>query len=403
MPVPKAVESIPVEAARALLVRGAGLCDDPRQPATPASILNLIRNLGFVQLDSINAVERAHHHILWTRRHAYQPAILDRLQRTGKVFEHWTHDASIIPTECFPHWRHRFASVDDWDWSNWLQGRLGKDRETVLRSVIERIRAEGPLMARDFEHAEQKSGAWWDWKPGKAALEFWWRAGELAIPRRENFHKVYDLTERVLPHVHPLPAPDRAAHIDWACTEAIKRLGVASLKEIAAFYASISVAEARQWSVGAVASGVVVPVAAIGLDGTRKPSLALPNWKRLASAAKSPDGMRILNPFDPITRDRARCLRLFGFDYRFEAFTPAAKRKYGYYVLPILESKDGIARIVGRLDPELIRDRGHLRVRKLWWEPGIKPTRERRRALEDAVAAYAAFNKAERWEIGNAD
>jgi uncharacterized protein YcaQ len=393
-----------VDAARALLVRGAALHEDPLAPVNAAGVLGLIRRLGYVQLDSINSVERAHHHILWTRRHAYRPAHLASLQASGKVFEHWTHDASIIPAEHFPHWKHRIANVGAWQWSQWLQRKLGTDRERVLAHVLERIRAEGPLMARDFAHPEHKGGTWWDWNPSKAALEYWWRAGQLSVPRREGFQKVYDLTSRTLGHVVDLPAPDRAAHIDWCCWEALTRLGVATARELAAFHASVSGAEAAAWAAAAADAGRVVRARMEVPGGKPRPCVALPNWSRAASAAaRALDGMRLLSPFDPIVRDRARCLRVFGFDYRFEAFTPAPKRKFGYYVLPILSTRDGASRLVGRLDPELNREAGLLKIRKVWWEIDLQPHRDRRKRLEEAVAAYARFNGVERWELPKSD
>jgi len=208
------VPTIPREAARSLLLRGALLDQDPSGDCSPAATLRLIRKLGYVQLDSIHVVERAHHHILWTRSHAYRPAHLEKLQAKGQVFEHWTHDASVIPSEHFPHWKHRMGRVTEWQWSKWLHRKLGPNHEAVIAQILERIRSQGPVMARDFEHPERKGGKWWDWKPSKAALEYLWRAGVLTIPRREGFQKVYDLTERVLPDVVNHPMPERAVHVD---------------------------------------------------------------------------------------------------------------------------------------------------------------------------------------------
>jgi len=395
-------EVIPPQAARRLLLAGQGLLADPARPATPARVLSQIRDLGFVQLDSINVVERAHHHILWSRLHNYRPATLDDLQRRGDVFEHWTHDASILPSEVFPHWRSRFAHVA---WGSWLRTKMGDGHEAVATAVLERVRQQGPLMARDFEHPGRKSGPWWDWKPAKAALEYHWRTGTLAIPRRVNFQKVYDLTERVLPRVHGLPVPTRAEHVEWACRGALERLGAATPKEIAGYWGTVTLAETVAWCKAAVGEGRAAEVglaaierAGVGVgDVATRPGVALPDWrKRLARAPEPPSEMRLLSPFDPILRDRARCLRLFGFDYRFEAFVPEPKRKYGYYVLPVLHGD----RLVARLDPKFDRESGTLRVRGVWWEPTIKPTRAMRVGLDAAVVKYAQLLGAERVEMG---
>lgn len=387
-------EAIPVESARTLLLEAQGLLADTARPATPAATLREIERLGFVQLDSINIVERAHHHILHSRLHAYRPATLDRLQREGLIFEHWTHDASIIPTAWFPHWRHRFDQVA---WGSWLRSRMGKDYRQTLDAVIERIRADGPLQARDFEHGGVRGGQWWDWKPAKAALEYWWRRGELAVPHRVRFEKVYDLTERVLPHVHGLPPPERDEHVGWACRSALQRLGVATARELAAFWNLLKPGEAARWGAAAVERGDAVLVH-VGAQNGSKPRLsyAIPDWRERAGAAPPPPpGIRLLSPFDPVIRDRARCQRLFGFDYRFEAFVPEPKRKHGYYVLPILRGD----RLIGRLDPKLDRDQGVLRIRRIWWEPKVRPTKVLRKELDAALAAYAAFVGANRVEI----
>lgn len=375
--------SIPAPTARALLMAGQGLLADPDRSATPPEVLDEVRALGFVQVDSINIVERAHHHILWARRHAYRPGVLDALQRAGQVFEHWTHDSSILPTEVFPHWRARFAHVA---WGEWLRRKMGRNHREVARTVLDRIRAEGPLMARDFEHPGRTSGAWWDWKPAKAALEFWWRTGELAVPRRINFQKVYDLTERVLPEVHALPAPSRDEHVDWACRGALDRLGAATPREIAGFWGTVTLQEARSWCRDAVARGAAVAARLEhdAGDGPARPGVAIADWQqRAASLPPAPEPMRLLSPFDPLIRDRARALRLFNFDYRFEAFTPGAKRRYGYYVLPVLTGD----RLVARINPRMDSDAGVLHVEGVWWE--AKPSRADRAMLRDAIERYA--------------
>ncbi len=391
--------------ARLLLLDGLGLLDDRSARASPARTLALIRRLGFVQVDSINIVERAHHHILWSRLHAYRPKILETLQGSGQVFEHWTHDASIIPSELFPHWRHRFARVE---WGDWLHRRMGPGHEKLLKDVLDRVRREGPLHARDFKHAGVKGGLWWDWKPAKAALEYWWRTGSLSIAGRGGpggFEKIYDLTERVLPSQHTMPPLDIDDHTAWACRSALERLGVATAREIAGFWGLIHGPQAAAWCASAVERGEIEPVRAPApLAGdsegraTRppKPAFALHGWRdRLkrarARAGACASGFRVLSPFDPLVRDRARCERLFGFHYRFEAFVPQVKRRHGYYVLPLLEHAEGETRLVGRVDPKLDRAAGVLRVNRVWWERGTHQSTSRREMLERSLEQYARF------------
>ncbi len=393
--------SIPAAVARRLLLGAQGLLDDPRRRATADVLYETIERMGFVQIDSINVVERAHHLTLAARLQGYRPALLDRLlERDRRLFEHWTHDASAIPTAWYPYWHHRFERyrqrVLEHPW--WLE-RVGDDPQRVKAHVLERIRAEGPVMAKDFEdeRPEGTDKTWWGWKPHKAVLEYLWRIGELAIARRINFHKVYDLTERVLPEAQSQPSPSDEEHAEWACRSALERLGMATADEIAGFWRAVSLEEARAWGQRAAAAGEIATVQVEPVDGSRpRTSWAVPDWEaRAASLPSIPPRIRLLSPFDPILRDRKRTLRLFGFDYRFEAFVPGPQRQYGYYVLPILEGE----RLIGRLDPKLHRDQGVLEIRKIWWEPKIREAKGRRAALEAAAERLARLAGAERVDL----
>lgn len=396
----KALEKVTIEQARMALLAGQGLLDDPaggKKRLTPAGLYHKVERMGFVQVDTISTVERAHQHILHSRCDDYRPEMLTKLlERDRKLFEHWTHDASIIPTAWWPHWQHRFKRYEKRaaSPSAWWRQRIGKDPQAVIDHVIERITKEGALRSADFEHERTDSAGWWGWKPQKAALEHLWRAGMLSISKRVNFHKYYDLTERVLPEWYQTAASEHEAHIDWACTTALDRLGFATSGELFQFFRAITSVEARQWCTDAKRDGRVVEVIIESNNGTNpRKAFAFVNWKqRLKKLPGAPDRMRLLSPFDPVLRDRDRTLRLFSFDYRFEAFVPAPKRKYGYYVLPILD-RDAL---VGRIDAKTHRDRGELVVNKLWWEPRIKPTRERTARLNEALERLAQFVGAER-------
>ncbi|KAF0241144.1 MAG: hypothetical protein FD180_4603 [Planctomycetota bacterium] len=374
--------------ARRLLLGAQGLLDDPRRKATAKGVLSLIERMGFVQVDSINVVERAHHLTLASRLDGYRPAFLaGLLEKDRSLFEHWTHDASAIPTAFFPHWRHRFdrfrARFHD---NAWLRERLGPRYRKVMEDMLERVRRDGPVLSRDFDHDRKgEPGGWWGWKPQKAALEVLWRAGELAIARRDGFQKVYDLMERVFPEMHALPAPDPHEHTDWACRSALERLGIATPAEIAAFWRAIGLPAARKWCAEAVCLGEAVEVLVESVDGApRRKAMAFADWReRLKQLPSPPDRARLLSPFDPILRDRKRALRLFGFDYRFEAFVPAPKRKHGYYVMPVLDGEE----LVARVEPKFRRDSGTLEVRGVWWER--RPNRDAR--FREAVERLATL------------
>jgi uncharacterized protein YcaQ len=374
-----------------------GLLDDPSRRATSSTLRKLIEQMGFIQLDSINVVERAHHLTIASRLDNYQHQHFSHLlEQDRSLFEHWTHDASAIPTKWFAHWKPRFARERDRILAKpWWVQRMSEEPDKIIKHVRERIIREGPLRSKDFEHKQQgASSAWWGWKPQKAALEFLWSTGELMVARREKFQKVYDLTERVFPEHTDTLQPTEREHVDWACSTALERLVIATAKEIADFWNAIGIALAKAWCEDAVRAGRIVPVLVESFGGSKpKPSFATFDWeRRLRKLSEPPARMRLLSPFDPVLRDRARARRLFGFDYRFEAFVPEPQRQYGYYVLPILEGD----RLVGRLDPKFERRDGLLNIRQVYWEPGIRVTRQRLRELERAVERLAQFIGAQR-------
>lgn len=390
---------IPAATARRVLLAGAGLFANPERNAAPATVRRIVEQLGFVQVDTINVAERAHDHILRTRLDGYRPAHLRRLiERDRHLFEHWTHDASIIPAKWLHHWGWRFererARRADRA-TGWWRTRLGDDPQGVIRAVRNRIRREGPLRARDFETPEGQRGPWWGWKPAKAALEHLWRTGELAIAARDGFEKVYDLMERVHPETDA--ASDEATYVDWACRTALDRLGTATPTELANYFAAVPIPAARTWAASAVESGDAIPVRIESANDTApRAGVAHPDYrKRDARAGEPPERLRLLSPFDPVARDRKRLARLFDFDYRFEAFVPEAKREYGYYVLPVLDGE----RFVGRVDPKLHRDRGVLEVKGVWWEPGVRVTRRLEARLEEALWQWSEPLGAEAVEI----
>ncbi len=393
-------DPIAADDARLLLLHRQGLLDDPERHVTPALLRRTIERMGFVQVDSINVVARAHHIILAGRFDAYRPEHLHVLtERRRHLFEHWTHDASAIPTAFFVPWRHRCRRMAENPRTlRWLKERMGRRWSRTLRDVRDRIADEGPRMSKDFEHGSKASSAWWGWKPSKAALEYLWWRGDLTVAARVNFHKVYDLTERCFPDLHDREPPALEAFVDWACRASLERLGVATAKEIAGFFGAVSIVEARAWCRAEASAGTILPVRTFSSSGAApRDAYAVPDWRRRRAQARrglaseeARGRFRLLSPFDPVLRDRARLARLFGFEYRFEAFVPAAKRKYGYYVLPVLEGE----RFVARCDLKLHRNRSELEVRGLWWEPG-RGTKKDHRRFDEATRRMATFLDAE--------
>jgi uncharacterized protein YcaQ len=234
--------------ARRLLLYLHGLSFAVHRKLTSQGLLKLIEHMGFVQVDSINTIARAHHMILFTRNSTYQQGQLAHLiEHERLLFENWTHDAAIIPMKFYRYWQSRFDREQERLRTAWRHRRRD-GFEAQIEQVLNLIQVNGPVMARDLGTEEKKAAqGWWDWHPSKAALEYLWRCGALAILCRRGFQKVYDLTERVIPVMACDGHPTKDAVVDWACQSALERLGFATPREIAGFWAAVSSAEAQAW------------------------------------------------------------------------------------------------------------------------------------------------------------
>lgn len=363
----------------------------PGASSEPLWALGMVRRLGFVQVDPISAVERAHHHILFSRNPRYRQSDLERLlEQDRALFENWTHDAAILPVEHFPYWRHymeRFRRYEIHAGYRRYFAPVTPGDETRVRKRIEK---EGPLRPRDLggERVPAADAVFSGPSLARLTLERLWRIGELAITRRDSRQKVYDLTDRVIPEEPFRRRVDRRAYVSWACRESLLRLGAATAGQIARFFDAVSTEDAARWCRGRLGRDVV-EVRVTASDGSVGSAVyALREILDLAGEMPAPTRrLRLLNPFDPLIRDRARTRRLFGFDYTIEIWVPAAKRKYGYYVLPILESQ----RFTGRVDVKADRKRGVLRVLGLWWEPGVRQSKKRHESLERELGRLGRF------------
>ncbi|MEO9600253.1 crosslink repair DNA glycosylase YcaQ family protein [Parasphingorhabdus sp.] len=362
--------------ARWLWLQSQGLSDTP---TGPLDLPEMIRRLGYVQLDTIQNVTRAHHHILWSRNQNYREPMFDRMLGEDRVvFEHFTHDASVLPMEFYPMWQRQFR-------------RLGQKvagyasfqkavREIGAEEIKARIAEEGPLSTQAFDTKVKGKKQMWDRPPHKRVMDQLWYAGELATSHRQNFNKYYDLSERVIPAHHRETVHDDADQIDWLCRNALDRLAFGSHGEIQRFWDAVDAKETRAWAQSATD---MVAVELQSHDGQWLKALAPPDIERRLSQAPAPTArLRIINPFDPAVRDRKRLLTLFGFHYRNEMFVPAAQRQWGYYVYPILERD----RFVGRIEIKADRSAECLRVTQFWPEPTVRWSNPR----QDKCAAELA-------------
>ncbi len=366
------------------MLASLGLRTPPRRKAGKADLLTTIRQIHNLQIDTISVVARAHQHILWSRLGSYQTNWLEELHSEGQLFEYFSHAVCLLPIEDYPLFRalmlEKFIGWDNIrDW--------GEKNADTLEQILSHIQQNGAARSSDFV-SKQSRGKWWDWKVEKVALEHLYYRGDLMIARRESFQRVYDLRERVLPSWEDTQAPEYSIAVKELTRKAIKALGIAS-NTWAANYFYIKKAETAAAIAELQAEGAIFPVRIEGVKGG--PFFVYVENEALLEAVQSEqlpaEHTTILSPFDPLVSDRGRTRDLFDFDYSIECYTPAPKRKYGYFVLPILHR----GRLIGRLDAKAWRKEGRLQVISLYLEPGIPVSAGLTRELAKTLRAYASW------------
>lgn len=372
-PPPRRSDTLSAREARRLALAAQGLAR-PVPPATPdaAALRRAIRRLGLLQLDSVNVLARAHYLPLFARLGAYDQGVLDRLachdgrptpRRGRRLFEYWAHEASLLPVELQPHLRWRMARAERGEglWSG--VAAFARERPEIVARVLAEVVARGPLGVSELAEPGSRSGGWWGWNHGKTALEWLFWTGRLTTAgRRGAFERLYDLPERVLPPdvlAAPTPAPEDAQRA--LLRRAAAALGVATEADLRDYY-RLPVAETRARLAELAEAGELRPVA---VEGWRQPAFLVPGL----AVPRRAEARALLAPFDPLVWERARAERLFGFRYRIEIYTPAARRRFGYYVLPFLMGE----RLVGRVDLKADRQAGALRARAAHAEAGVDP------------------------------
>ncbi|EPR71105.1 winged helix-turn-helix domain-containing protein [Cyclobacterium qasimii] len=368
-------ESLSIQEAQKLVLLSHNLPPSHQKGKAIDYTLSSIENLGYIQIDTISTVQRAHHHTLWSRNPQYQNSHLEELVAKKKVFEYWSHAAAYLPMRDYKYSLPRKNALLTGEQKHWFKKDFG-----LMNTVLNRIEKEGPLMAKDFVHDEKIKE--WGSKPSKQALENLYMQGELMISSRKNFHKVYDLTERVLPKDIDLSVPTRKEYLRFLIKSYLRANGIGQAAEISYLLkntkAHVTAALNEMHSSGEL---VLVTVNGNGYY-TFPESLALLN-KPLNKAK-----LKILSPFDNLLIQRKRMQSLFDFDYQIECYIPEKKRKYGYFSLPILWN----ARLVARMDCKADRKTSILHINHLALEEGIKDRNAFSIAFCKELEAFKQFN-----------
>lgn len=388
--------TISVAAARALLLAAQGIEPGPVRPASRASVRAAIRRMGQLQIDTISVVNRSPYLVLYSRIGNFETVWLEQLLAQGKIFEAWSHEASFLPIEDYPYAAARF--FEEKPWRKRSRAFIEEHRATADH-LIELIRQNGPVRSADFERTEPASGGWWSTrKHEKMVLEGLFADGTVMVVRRENFQRVYGLREDVLPGWHDTHAASEADADDFMVAKSIEALGVATGRWIADYY-RLPVARTMRALDRLLEAGAVLETE---IEGLGRAFVHQSNAGLVRNAVKGrlePTRTVLLSPFDPVVWHRLRASELFGFDYLIECYTPAEKRIYGYFTLPVLHR----GRLVGRLDPKAHRSTGVFEVRALHLEPGFDPDDRFVTGLAETLTGFARWHGTPRVIVGRCD
>jgi uncharacterized protein YcaQ len=373
--------------SRSVMLAAQGLLHRPQRRASKRDVLQTIRRMSALQIDTIHVVARSPYLVLWSRLGDYDPFWLDELLAEGKLFEYWSHEACFLPIEDYPLYRHRMLNAESQGWHysrSWVE-----THRTEVERLLAVIRERGAVRSADFARTDGKAGGWWEWKTEKRALEMLFTSGELMIARRQNFQRVYDLRERVLPAWHNglLPSVEEARRS--LALKAVRALGITTAQRVADYFRT-----AKRQTLDTLSrlarEGALLTV---NVEGWDEPALFHPENRKLIKEAASgklkPELTTLLSPFDPLIWDRARAREVFGFDYRLECYTPAPKRKYGYFTLPILRR----GALVGRVDAKAHRKEGIFEVKSLHLEEGVRVSERLIKDVTGAIRECAAWHR----------
>ncbi len=371
------VVSLSKKEARKIILSAQALNKNAPFGSGPESVIRAIEHLGYVQIDTLSVVERAHHHVLWTRIPAHTLPWLEKAQyKSRRVFEYWSHAAAYLPMKDYRY------SIPVMNLFRDQKDRWPKSQTAELKKVLELVRNEGPVQSRDFE-SDHKGGTWWDYKPQKWALQRLYLEGHLMVSHREGFQRVYDLPERILPTDIDTSTPTRQEYYRHLILQTLKAQGIASRKAL------FHLRQIDHPDFDLVLSQLLEDESIKAIKvGALKEMYALS--ESLDQTIRIPDRFVFLSPFDNMIIWRQRLKDIFGYDYTLECYIPEAKRVYGYFCLPMLRKDE----IVGRIDLKADRKAKVLRVKKVFWT-NEKTRGNSNELYRDALDRFATFNLCE--------
>jgi len=370
------IESLSIQQARKLVLLSQRLPTTKQSGSALSSTLSAFEHLGYVQIDTISAIQRAHHHTLWNRNPRYENSHIDQLLEEKQIFEYWSHAAAYLPMRDYRFSLVRKYAIEKGDQDHWY------DRDKALmKSVMIRISNEGPLMSKDFEDKKKMRGEW-SYKPTKRALEYLFMQGELMIPKRVSFQKVYDLTERVLPKNINTSMPSPEEYARFLIIRFLQANGLGQAVEIG-YLRKDTKAIIFTTLQEMLNNGDVIK---INVKGNRY--FALGDSLELLGKPLSRNKLKILSPFDNLLIQRKRILALFDYDYQIECYIPEAKRRHGYFSLPILW--DG--KLLARMDCKADRKNSVLHINHLVLELKLVKIEAFSHALSKELESFMRFN-----------
>ena len=353
---------------------------------TQNDVIKMIKQMGILQIDTINVVNRSPYLVLWSRIGNFDLSWLEQIHKDGKLFEYWAHAACFIPIEDYPLFRRKMIerSTHWWSVHDWV-----KDHPDTINHILESIKQKGPLRSSDFPKKSGTNNGWWDWKDEKIALDMLWSKGDLMIPYRKNFQRYYDLRENVVGHFSRDNVPDLPQMNEELVAKTIYILGATRPKWIADYYrlkkTEVKPAVDHLLKIGKIvlvesedfSEGVLVHIDRIDLIEKAKMGTLVPQKTT------------ILSPFDPLIWDRERTKELYDFDFTLECYLPASKRKYGYFSLPILQQ----GKLVARMDAKAHRKEKLMEIKNIHFESSFVPDETFKSEFLSTLTEFATWHK----------